>query len=61
MLRKLGTNYQIAIPKEIVKALNLQKNEYFDVKIVDGGVYLTPQVFMPKNAVEKAADLPPEA
>ena len=49
MLRKLGTNFQIAIPKAVVKTLHLQKNDYLDVQIIAGGVYLKPHVTIPKD------------
>ncbi|MBI3601847.1 MAG: AbrB/MazE/SpoVT family DNA-binding domain-containing protein [Candidatus Omnitrophica bacterium] len=49
MLRKLGANYQIAIPKEVVKNLHLHKNDYLDVQIVHNGIYLKPHVSIPKD------------
>ena len=33
MLRKLGRNYQVALPKEMVKILRLQANDYVDITV----------------------------
>ena len=49
MLRKLGQNYQVAIPKEIVESLNLHINDYLEVHIEDKKVVLEPQVMIPKD------------
>ena len=49
MLRKLGQNYQVAIPKEIVKSLKLQINDYLEVHIENNKVVLEPQVMIPKD------------
>ena len=49
MLRKVGVNYQVALPREIVKKLHISKNDLMDIHIVDGGVYLKPQVSIPKD------------
>ncbi len=49
MLRKLGQNNQIAVPKEIVERLNLQTNDYLDVRVVGHTIVLEPQVMIPKD------------
>ena len=49
MLRKLGQNYQIALPKEVVERLHLQVNDYLDVKIKENKVVLEPQMVIPKD------------
>ena len=49
MLRKLGQNNQIAVPKEIVESLRLQVNDYLDVRIVGNTIVLEPQVMIPKD------------
>ncbi len=49
MLRKLGQNFQIAIPQEIVKNLNLHVNEYMDIRIENNKVIMEPQVMIPKD------------
>ena len=49
MLRKLGANYQVALPREIVKKLHLNKSDLLDIRIVEGGVYLKPHVSIPKD------------
>lgn len=49
MLRKLGQNYQIALPKEIVKSLHLHTNDYIDIKIQNSKIILEPQLVIPKE------------
>lgn len=49
MLRKLGRNYQIAVPREVVKALRLHVNDYVDIRIKDKKIVLEPQVLIPKE------------
>ncbi len=49
MLRKLGQNFQIALPKEIVKALHLKMNDYLEIHIEDNRVVIEPQMIIPKS------------
>lgn len=49
MLRKIGQNYQVALPKEIVKNLHLHTNDYLDIEIKDNKIILEPQVLIPKD------------
>ena len=49
MLRKLGQNYQLAIPREIIKALHLNINDYLDVRLEDNKVVIEPQIVIPKD------------
>ena len=49
MLRKIGQNYQIALPIEIVKLLSLHVNEYIDIKVEDKKIVLEPQMVIPKD------------
>ena len=49
MLRKIGSNYQIAVPRELVKALRLHVNDYIDIRVEDRKIVLEPQVFVPKD------------
>ena len=49
MLRKIGRNYQIAVPKEIVNILRLQVNEYVDIHVQGSKIILEPQVLIPKD------------
>ncbi len=49
MLRKLGQNFQIALPKEIIESLHLHMNDYLDIHIEDNKVILEPQVIIPKD------------
>ena len=49
MLRKLGQNYQLALPKEVVKNLHLHINDYLDVKIQGNKIILEPQLIIPKD------------
>ena len=49
MLRKLGQNYQIALPKEIVETLHLEINDYLDITVKNNKVIIEPQVVIPKD------------
>ncbi len=49
MLRKLGQNYQIAIPKELVKSMGLHKNDYMDVHMENNKIVMAPQLVIPKD------------
>ena len=49
MLRKLGQNYQIALPKEIAKILHIQVNDYLDIHIEDNRIIVEPQMVIPKD------------
>ena len=49
MLRKLGKNYQIAIPREIIRELGLKQQDYMDLYISESKVILEPKVLIPKD------------
>ena len=49
MLRKLGQNYQFAIPKEIIESLQLHVNDYLDVRVEGNKMIVEPQVIVPKD------------
>lgn len=49
MLRKLGQNYQIALPKAIIKMLRLHINDYVDIQVKDDRIIIEPQVVIPKD------------
>lgn len=49
MLRKLGQNYQVALPKVVVKMLQLQINDYLDVSVKGNKIVIEPQVMIPKD------------
>lgn len=49
MLRKLGKSNQVAIPKEIVKTLHLEPDDYIDVFIEDNRIVLEPKVVIPRD------------
>jgi len=49
MLRKLGQNYQVALPREIIKSLHLHINDYLDIKIKDNKIILEPSMVIPKD------------
>ena len=51
MLRKLGQNYQIALPREVVKTLHLHVNDYLDIDVKDNKISLVPQIVIPKEQV----------
>ena len=49
MLRKLGKNYQIALPREVVKNLHLHVNDYLDIKVKENKIIMEPQIVIPKD------------
>lgn len=49
MLRKLGQNYQIALPREVIKLLDLHVNEYLNIEVKDNKIVIEPQVVIPKE------------
>ena len=49
MLRKIGRNYQVAVPKEVVTALRLHVNDYVEIRVKDNLIILEPQVLLPKD------------
>lgn len=49
MLRKLGQNYQVALPKEVVKTLHLHINDYLDIRVKDNIIIVEPQLLIPKD------------
>lgn len=49
MLRKIGRNYQIAVPRELVRVLRLHVNDYVDIRVKENKLILEPQVLLPKD------------
>ncbi len=49
MLRKLGQNYQVALPREVVKMLHLHINDYLDIDVKDNKISIIPQIVIPKD------------
>lgn len=49
MLRKIGQNFQIALPREIIKKLQLHVNDYLDIQIQNFQITLAPQILIPKD------------
>jgi len=49
MIRKLGKNYQIALPRKVVKNLHLNVDDYIDITIEDSKIIIEPQVIIPKD------------
>lgn len=49
MLRKIGQSFQVAIPKEIVRRLNLKADDYVDIVVSGGRIIMEPQVVVPKD------------
>ena len=49
MLRKLGRNYQVALPREIVKRLRLEANDYLEITVKDNRIVLEPQAVVPRD------------
>lgn len=49
MLRKIGQNYQVALPKEIVRALRLHVNDLIGIEVKGHKIVLEPQVVLPRD------------
>ena len=49
MLRKIGQNYQIAIPRAIIKALNIQANDFINIQVVGNKIVCEPHILVPKD------------
>jgi len=49
MLRKLGQNYQIALPREIAHLLKLRINDYLDIELKGNKIIIEPQMMVPKH------------
>ena len=49
MLRKVGQNYQVALPREIIERLGLHINDYLDIRLEGNKVVLEPQIIVPKD------------
>ena len=49
MLRKLGQNYQVALPKEVIKALHLHINDYLDIEVKNNKIIIEPQLVIPRD------------
>lgn len=49
MLRKIGQNYQIAIPRAVIKALNIHVNDFINIQVVGNKIVCEPQIMMPKD------------
>ena len=49
MLRKLGQNFQIALPKEIMRLLHLHVDDYLDIRVESNKIILEPQIIIPKD------------
>ena len=53
MIVELRKKYQITLPKEIVKQLNLSEGDKFDITVEGGYIKLEPVVVYSKQYVEK--------
>ena len=49
MLRKLGQNNQVAIPREITNTLHLNVNDYLEIHIENNKIVIEPQMVIPKD------------
>jgi len=49
VLRKLGKNYQVAIPKEVVTSLHLRLHDYLDITVKNDKIVMEPQLVIPKD------------
>lgn len=53
MITELKQKSQITIPKEIVKELELQPGDMFDISVEDGVIHLVPVVVYPKKYADE--------
>lgn len=53
MLAELRQKSQITIPKDIVDKLGLTEGDKFEVRELDGTIYLLPVVVYPKKYMDK--------
>lgn len=56
MIIELRKKTQITLPKEIVKSLNLQEGDKFEVTIENGFIKLEPVAVYPKEYITKLAE-----
>ena len=56
MIIELRKKSQITLPKEIVKKLNLQEGDKFNISIVNESIILEPVAIYPKEYIVKLAD-----
>ena len=56
MIIELRKKSQITLPKEIVKKLNLQEGDKFNISIVNESIVLEPVAIYPKEYIVKLAD-----
>ena len=56
MIIELRKKSQITLPKEIVKNLNLQEGDKFEVSIENGCIKLEPVAVYPKEYILKLAE-----
>lgn len=56
MIIELRKKSQITLPKEIVKNLNLQEGDKFEVSIENGYIKLEPVAVYPKEYILKLAE-----
>lgn len=56
MIIELRKKSQITLPKEIVKNLNLQEGDKFEVSIENGSIKLEPVAVYPKEYILKLAE-----
>ena len=56
MIIELRNKSQITLPKEIVKTLNLQEGDKFEVLIENGCIKLEPVVVYPKKYISKVIE-----
>ena len=56
MIIELRKKSQITLPKEIVKTLNLQEGDKFEVSTENGCIKLEPVVIYPKEYISKVIE-----
>ena len=53
MIVELRKKSQITLPKEIVKELNLQEGDKFDITVEDGKILLEPVAIYPLDYIKR--------
>ena len=52
MIKKIGTNGQLIIPKEFMKKLGLHRDDLIDIRIENNSIIVEPQVSVSKEVFE---------
>ncbi|MBI4054738.1 MAG: AbrB/MazE/SpoVT family DNA-binding domain-containing protein [Elusimicrobia bacterium] len=53
MLRKIGSSYQVALPREVVRRLKLKPQDLLEIRIQGGKIVMEPQVSVGRSHLER--------